>query len=182
MAGKFLKYEDIKRFTPMGNYRIDVPLDYLLRSLERYRVEYQLDMDPDFQRAHVWDEEKQIRFVEFILRNGHSSREIYFNCPNWMGGRGQLGPMVLVDGKQRLEALRRFLEGEIGIFGGYKIDQVDKRCYRLSQTIKFNINDLPTRKDVLQWYLDLNDGGVVHTTKEIQKVKDLLAAEKTPKG
>ena len=85
MAGKFLKYEDIKQFTPMGNYRIDVPLGYLLEALKKYKVEYQLDMDPDFQRAHVWDEEKQIRFVEFILRGGNSSREIYFNCPNWMG-------------------------------------------------------------------------------------------------
>jgi hypothetical protein len=31
----------------------------------------------------------------------------------------------------------------------------------------FAVNDLPTRAAVLQWYLDLNTGGVVHTSHEI---------------
>jgi hypothetical protein len=177
MAKKFLDYKDIKSFTRGANYRVDIPLDYIIESLDRYKRDYNLDMDPDFQRAHVWNEEKQVRFIEFILRSGQSSREIYFNCPNWMG-LDNVGPMVLVDGKQRLEAIRRFMADEIEIFGGYKMSETDRRCWRISQTLKFNINNLDTRAEVLQWYLDINDGGVIHTSKEIQKVRDLLAAEK----
>ena len=41
----------------------------------------------------------------------------------------------------------------------------------------FKINDLATRKEVLQWYLDLNEGGVMHTEEEINKVRIMLNDE-----
>jgi len=172
-----LMEKDIPKLTRAGNYEIDVPLGFLMESIRRYKEEYNLDLNPDFQRAHVWTEEKQIKYIEFLFRGGVSSRVIYFNCKGWSGSFE--GPMILVDGKQRLEALRRFFEGEIGIFGGYKVSNVDRRIYKLSITMRFNINDLPTRKAVLQWYLDLNDGGVAHTSKEIEKVRKLLTMEKS---
>lgn len=30
-------------------------------------------------------------------------------------------------------------------------------------------------KDVLQWYIEMNEGGTPHTKEEIQKVKDMVA-------
>jgi hypothetical protein len=47
----------------------------------------------------------------------------------------------------------------------------------IRHTFDFIVNDLRTRKEVLQWYLDLNTGGTIHTSDEIEKVKRLLAAE-----
>jgi hypothetical protein len=44
--------------------------------------------------------------------------------------------------------------------------------------IKFNINDLQYRREVLQWYLDMNTGGTVHSKEEIQRVKHLLEKER----
>jgi len=32
--------------------------------------------------------------------------------------------------------------------------------------------------EVLQWYLDFNSGGVVHTEEELKKVRELLESEK----
>jgi hypothetical protein len=43
------------------------------------------------------------------------------------------------------------------------------------------MTDSKTRAEVLQWYLDLNTGGVVHTDEEIAKVERMLEAEKTKK-
>lgn len=37
------------------------------------------------------------------------------------------------------------------------------------------INDLQYEKDVLQWYIEMNEGGTPHTKEEIQRVKDLLS-------
>jgi hypothetical protein len=37
----------------------------------------------------------------------------------------------------------------------------------------FNIAKLPTKKDVIQWYLDFNTGGTPHSKKEIERVKAL---------
>ncbi len=41
----------------------------------------------------------------------------------------------------------------------------------------FCVNDLQTRAEVLQWYLDLNEGGVVHTSEELNRVRAMLAKE-----
>jgi len=43
--------------------------------------------------------------------------------------------------------------------------------------MKINVNDLQTRAEVLQWYIDFNSGGVVHTAEEIARVKALLEKE-----
>ena len=42
----------------------------------------------------------------------------------------------------------------------------------------FITNDLETRAEVLQWYIDHKAGGIAHTDEEINKVKILLENEK----
>jgi hypothetical protein len=42
------------------------------------------------------------------------------------------------------------------------------------------VNSLATRREVLQWYLDINAGGVVHTEAELQHVRNLLKREGKP--
>jgi len=75
-----------------------------------------LQLNPDFQRGHVWIENQQIKYIEYILRGGKTARVIY-------------------------------------------------------------LNNLKTRKEVLQWYLEFNSYGTIHTEEEINKVKKLLEME-----
>ena len=175
------KFSDIRKFTKSPSYQTDVCLHYFLDSIEKYRSEYALDDNPDFQRAHVWDRKKQIAFVEFILQGGQTGNIIYLNQPHWMHWKtfkwNDTNRMVVVDGKQRIKAITRFLKSEIPVFG-YTFDKYEDPRWIRSISIKVMINDLVTRKEILQWYLDLNTGGVVHTSEEINKVKDLLAKEK----
>ena len=168
---KYTKFKDIPEFTSSGNYRVNVGWNYIETWLSCHES---LDLDPDFQRAHVWTEDKQIAYIEFGLRGGKSGRDIYFNQKGWMGKFE--GPLVLVDGKQRLEAVRRFIHNEIPAFGTFFKDFEDK-FPQMRFDFVFHVNDLKTRKEVLQWYIDLNSGGVVHTTEEIEKVKLLLKEE-----
>lgn len=135
-----LSFRDIPKFTRSGSYEIDVSLSYLPDQMKTYIDEYELDMDPDFQR-------------------------------------GDMKNFVLVDGKQRLEACRRFSNNEIPVFGHFLKDYNDKPDL-MDARLRFNVNNLKTRAEVLQWYIDLNSGGVVHTTDEIEKVKKLLEKEK----
>lgn len=176
---KYTRFQDIPPFVDGGSYAVDVAWDYLEHHLERLNECGCLDLDPDFQRAHVWDEDKQIHYVEFVLRGGRSSRDIFMNCASW-SGRGKSytteQPIALVDGKQRLEAVRRFLRDEIPAFGSFRSEYTDK-IRMTGPSFRFHINDLQTRRQVLQWYLDLNTGGVVHTSEEIEKVKALLELE-----
>ena len=170
-------FADIPQFTRDGNYQVNVSWNDLQHWIDRNRNDrlFVFDMDPDFQRGHVWTEEQQSRYVEFILKGGKSSRVIYWNCPGWM--RDFRGPFQLVDGKQRVSAVLRFLRNELPAFG-YLINEYTGNLRLAREDFLFNVNDLNTRAQVLQWYLDLNAGGVVHTSEEIDKVRKLLDAEK----
>ena len=176
--------KDVQPFTTPAHYQVHTFWSFIEETLVQYDSrsidgELGLELDPDFQRGHVWSEDKQIAYIEFCLRGGESSREILFNHPNWQGS--YKGQMVLVDGKQRLEAVRKFLRNELPVFNGNFINDFEDKeiMLRSSNTqFVFKVNNLKTRKQVLQWYLDINTGGVVHTSEEIEKVKKLLEEEK----
>lgn len=170
------RFRDIPQFIPDGNYSINVSWSYLERQLGGW-IEEGLDLDPDFQRAHVWGTEKQIAYVEFILRGGRSSRFIFFNNPNWQVQAVAREDFVLVDGKQRLQAVRSFLRSDIPAFGVYHSQFVDKLPAMCGPDFIFQVNTLRTRAEVLEWYLQLNAGGVVHTKAELDKVRRLLEKE-----
>ena len=173
-----MKLKDINSFTRGANYRTNVSLDHLEWAIENYVKDYNLDLDPDFQRAHVWSEMQQIRYLEYLFRGGTYSREILFNMPQWGSGENNIGNMVLVDGKQRLQAIRRFLKNELPIFGTTLLGWEDHKIALKRIDMIFCVNNLMTRQEVLQWYLDLNAGGTVHTTAELLHVSKLLLDEK----
>lgn len=172
------RFRDIPQFTRDSNYHVDIAWDYMFNEdgwLNDMIATANLDIDPEFQRGHVWNETQQIRYCEFILRGGKSSRELYFNCPNWP--HPDDGALVLVDGKQRMEAVRRFMGNEILVFG-YRREEYTDRLDMLKARFSVNINNLETDAEVYQWYLDLNGGGVVHTEEELDKVRKMLAEVK----
>jgi len=176
------KFSDIRKYTKPPCYHVNVALDSLEHHIQNYIKEFSCQLDPDFQRGHVWSEDKQIAYVEFLIRGGQSAKDIYFNMPYWMRWAkidffsNKDNCMVLVDGKQRIEAIRKFYRNELPVFGHMLEEYEDSNMIR-TVMLDFYVNNLITRKEVLQWYLDLNTGGVVHTTKEIEKVKKLLEKE-----
>jgi hypothetical protein len=170
------RFADIPQFTRSANYEVRV----FWRSLEQW-VEEQcaqgLDLDPDFQRGHVWTVRQQSAYVEFVLRGGNTGKDILTNHPGWQGRGSHEGPYVLVDGKQRLTAVLAFLRARVTAFGHKYSSFTDRAGVKLNLSFNWNVNDLQTRAEVLQWYLDLNTGGTVHADEEIEKVKALLARE-----
>lgn len=178
-----LPYKQIPRFIGFGNYQVDVFWRSLQSTLADYEQAEGLDLDPDFQRGHVWTEAQQKAYVEFIVRGGQTGRVLLFNCPGWNGGiGGPKGPIVLVDGKQRLNAVLRFLNDEITIFDDFPgigpTLASEFEILRDTETrFQIYINGLNTRAEVLKWYLELNSGGTVHTQDELDKVRRMLAAE-----
>jgi len=166
------RFSDIPKF-PTLNYRIQVSLDELEPWLERMISSHGLQMEPDFQRGHVWTDEQAIAFMEFFLMNGEAGRLILFNHPGWMGSFE--GEMVLVDGLQRLTAALRFLRNELPVFGHLYSEFEDRPSYESNFTIA--IAKLPTRADVLKWYIDLNSGGTPHAASENGRVRALLSRE-----
>lgn len=167
-------------YTRDGAWECDYDLRGALQFLaSQAEDQINLNLDPDFQRGHVWTVDQQGAWLVHFLRGGKNGRRIFFNHPGWQGS--YKGVMELIDGKQRLEAVRVFLADELKLWGHTYSElcpTTEARRYLLSRnTLRLNVNTLPNRAAVLQWYLEMNGGGTPHTTDELTRVRDLLGIE-----
>jgi len=171
-----MKFDDIPQFTRSGNWECDFPYDYFVREINRMVKEEGLQLNPDFQRGHVWTEEQQVKYIEFILKGGNTAKTVYFNHPSWeSGGIAKKGEFVCVDGLQRITAIKQFIYNQIKVFGCYFDEYEDKKVFgRQLLGLKINVNSLQTKREVLQWYLEMNIMGTPHSEKEIDKVKSMI--------
>lgn len=162
-------FQNIPHFTRPASYHVNVPLPYLKEHID-HKIECGLQLNPDFQRGHVWTEEQQIAYVEYMLRGGTSGREIYFNVPNldWSNETD----FVCVDGLQRITACLRFVNNEIPAFGTLYKDFEGWIDHQVNLSIW--TNTLETRREVLVWYLEMNSGGTLHTDTELEKVRRMI--------
>ena len=172
------RFDKIPQLTRPANYKIDVSWRYLLKHLEGWEERYMdtgLDMDPDFQRGHVWTLEQRRSYVEFMLRGGTGSNIIYFNHPDWMNFRIE-APITLVDGKQRVTSAKLFLRDQLPVFGGWVFsDFEDEMAWQVG--FIFCVNNLKTREEVIRWYLEMNYSGTPHSKEELERVRLLYLKE-----
>jgi hypothetical protein len=173
-----MNIDDIPQITPSGEYRAVTEWTYLEEKTLKDIQEHRLQLEPDFQRGHVWKKQQQITFVEYCLKGGTYHRDILLNNPGWMSDFE--GDYVLVDGLQRLTAIRKFITNTLTVFDGIYLQDFDRPTTLLRrQSINWCVNKLKTRAEVLQWYLDLNTGGIVHSDDEIKRVQNLLKKEQS---
>jgi hypothetical protein len=173
-----MKFKEIPKVTRSASYRVDRPWRFLETALmEVSTAAGSVNLDPVYQRGHVWTVEQQQKYVEHILRGGTSGREIYCNCPGWMYDFA--GPYEVVDGKQRITAVLAFLRNELPVFNGtYFRDFEDPLPY--DAAFSWHVNDLPDQASVMRWYLEMNEGLTAHTTEELERVRQLLVTTETP--
>ena len=170
-----MTFKDIPQFTSDGNYAVDTTMEYLVKTLDEFEKEDGLQMEPDFQRGHVWTEDQQVKYLEYFLRGGKTGRDLYFNKPDWNYPvpKGAYNDFVCVDGLQRITAVRRFINNEIKVFG-QTYSEFGGTTSMTRHTFRLHINDLKTKREVLVWYIEMNTGGTPHTDEEIEKVRELL--------
>jgi len=172
---KINRFKDIPQFTRDGNWQCDFDIEYLVKWINEQIEESGLQLNPDFQRGHVWTEQQQISYLEYFFKGGKSGTIIYFNKPDWhlRVENYEYNDYVCVDGLQRITAFQRFVNNEIRIFNTYFSEFEDRP--KLRYTMKININDLKTEKEVLQWYIDMNAGGTPHASSEIERVRKMVS-------
>lgn len=164
-----MKFGDIPQRQKDGNYRVNVPWNHL-KSWIKSNEELNIQLEPDFQRTHVWTDDQKSRYVEFKLSGGPSSSEIRWNCKGWM--RSFEGPFVLVDGLQRITAVLDFLDDKVKAFGKYYSEYEGPMS--LNCNFSMIVNNIENYSDVLKWYVEINDGGTPHTEEELNKVRKML--------
>lgn len=175
-----MKFQDIPQL-PKAYYSVTIPWTSIEANIDRYaetwtdektgKIKGGLNLDPDYQRTHVWTREQQIAYVEYMLQGGEVGRTLTFNAIGWMSTYEQ--PMELVDGKQRLEAVRAFLRDEFKIFG-HLYSEFEGKLSFTDHSFTFAVCSLSTREEVLNLYLNINAGGTPHTKEELNKVRKML--------
>lgn len=175
---KITRFSDIPQFTSSGSYAVDYPLVSLCKWIADEQAEMGLQLNPDFQRGHIWTEEQQIRYVEFLLKGGKTGRDLYFNCPSWhhQVQDGAYNDYVCVDGLQRITAIQRFIGNEIPVFGSF-YNEYEDSIRLFHDTLRVHINDLKSKKAVLKWYIEMNSGGTPHSSTEIDRVQKMYESE-----
>lgn len=169
-----MKWNEIPKFREFGiinptNFGFVSYVDFVNEQVKNY----DLQLNPEFQRGHVWTLEQQEQYIEFILRGGKSGRDFYFN---W---NRKTNEYVCVDGLQRTTAFMKFIAGDIMAFGQcYNEFGFTKRETGGNPLPEFRVNVymnyLENKKEILKWYIDMNAGGTPHTNDEIERVKKMI--------
>lgn len=171
-----MDWRDIPQF-PRAHYEIDIEWRYLERHIAS-QAEYGLDLDPDFQRAHVWTDAQRSAYVEYALKGGEVGRVLTFVCSDWEPI--PVPGYAILDGKQRLESVRRFLRGDVRVFAGpakpegYAFGEFTGSLRSVQARFSWRVVIAPTRTDILRLYLQINAGGTPHTSDELDRVRGLL--------
>lgn len=90
-------------------------------------------LDPDFQRAFVWDKDKQSRLIESILMR--------IPLPVFYVAEDSKGRLIVVDGRQRLTTLQRFFSGELRLELSDRPDLNGKRFSELDVRYQNRLED-----------------------------------------
>lgn len=186
---RFFDYQHIRTFDDIpqlvggtltnGMFPIDVAWPHVDQWVEGDDM-VTVDMNPDFQREHVWKKEQSIAYVEYCLRGGRNNTTFVFNNTDLLRSGG--GVYEIVDGKQRLTAIHQFMHDKLEVFDGLTCsDMKNASKHRRFPIMRYRFTvscvALQSRSDVLRYYIDHNTGGTPHTGEEIERVNKLLRME-----
>jgi hypothetical protein len=103
-----------------------------------------LDLQPDFQRGEVWSRQKKQRLIDSIIRGWHVPPVHVISLPG-------TDRQEVLDGQQRLAAIRDFMKDDFPINGNQEpfneeIDRLDGLCWsELPDDIQSRIEDFTIR-------------------------------------
>lgn len=171
-----------------AQYEVDHDWRSFQRALAGYAADYGgIELNPDFQRGHVWTPDQQRHFIENVLRGVISSSGfvVQFNCPNWENA-AYAGDLPVgfqcIDGLQRITAVQAFMDGTVHPFG-LSVEDLNLSGFSMKGSryrFRLAVHDFQSRAELLQHYLDLNAGGTPHTAAEIARVRSLRDAASGP--
>lgn len=164
---------------PTANYNVTIRLSRLESFLSEEIQEIGLDLDPEYQRGLKWTEDQKVAYIEHLLTSNRISKTILIAHVRKSGDLHP-GYYSLLDGKQRLNAMRSFVKGELRIFRhlfpeGVSWDDFSKEA-RLHPNATFEWSIIPLTKmsQVYRIYTSTNYGGTFHTPEEIERVREMM--------
>lgn len=155
--------------------RRDYDIDYLLSSASHATPTSDAERQllcwvvPPWQRAEVWSVHQKRRFIEGIFL-GLGTGYYVVNQPDWDADGARPMSGWLIDGQQRLTAIRDFVAGDLAIFERWKFADLSRgeRIKRFSHVVFpcFEIDYQENESQLRELYDRLNYGGTAHTSAD----------------
>src|SRR5581483_252129 len=147
------------------------PYDPPVKALVGEIRDKELDIRPSFQRYAVWDRTRKSKFIESLLLN--------IPIPTLFFAEDEDGSKVVVDGQQRLLAVKEFLENQYELRGlevlsglnDKRFDELNERQQKLIRNRTLRCLIISARRDSeirFQVFERLNQGGLVLNAQEVR--------------
>jgi hypothetical protein len=147
------------------------PYDPPVKALVQEIREGDLIVRPTFQRYAVWDVTRQSKFIESILLN--------IPIPNLFFAEDDDQTRVVVDGQQRLNALKSFMENRFALRGlevlvplkGKRFDELSPRQQKIigNRTLRCLVISAKSDSEIrFQVFERLNQGGMPLNAQEVR--------------
>jgi len=156
---------------PLGNIKVDKGFFTTFELKRKYdSPEKKIVLDSDFQRENVWSIKQNSELIESVLM-GLPLPIFYFN-------QDKYGRIIVVDGRQRLTALFKYMNGDYALRGLRVLDLNGRRFDDLSPLYQTKIEDYqisahvimpPTPERIKYDIFDrVNRGGTMLNKQEIR--------------
>jgi uncharacterized protein with ParB-like and HNH nuclease domain len=129
-------------------------------------------MNPNYQRELVWNEEQEQALLHSIFSNIDIGKFSFIELPYDVNIRESY---EILDGKQRLNTIVKFTEGRIKYNGKtfFEMNPYDRSMFKNKAISVGDVSGV-TKKQVYEYFIKLNTGGVSVTKEHINKVQSLL--------
>lgn len=143
--------------------------------------EYGFDLDPEYQRGHVWTEEQKVDLIDSIFKNVDIGKFTIIRRP-WGDDPNKPKTQLLyevLDGKQRITAMLDFYLGRLKYKGMYihemhPYDRNHFKNYRISYAETAPL----TKEQKYRYFLKLNTTGTPVDPEHIKKVYSMWQKER----
>ena len=163
---------------PVIRKKNDIRIEFYRSDIQGLLFKYYhfgVNMSPEYQRDLVWTETQEQALLDSIYNNIEIGKFAFIELPY---NENDPTTYEILDGKQRLNTLLKFHQGRIKykgltIFEMHSIDRYHFEGYPIS------IGELrnATKKDIYNYFLKLNTGGITVPESHLDKVRDLLEKE-----
>lgn len=136
-----------------------------------------VDMNPEYQRDYVWDEENKIALIDSMFK-GIDIGKFVFIVKDYDTVNEPL--FEVLDGKQRMTTILDFFNDGFQYKGFYfsELKPEDQRYLSRYTVSMAETKEELSNKEKYEYFLSLNISGVPQTEEQIKKVKKLLEKEK----
>jgi hypothetical protein len=159
----------------------DIRISYQQRDvralLSMYHTSSGLDLDPNYQRGHVWSDDQKVSLIDSIFRNVDIGKFTVIRRPF----SEELDCYYeMLDGKQRTQALIEFYQDGFKYRGRYysELHPFDRYHFK-GYNISYAETEPLTRSQKYRYFLILNTAGTPMSEGHLDKVRDMLATETT---